>query len=188
MGCPLSATGGREIERVWVLRAMPAIPTDESVEVWEIEQGYLAPEASTEAELARLGFPEGRLRRVVEPSGAERFFHTVKRGAGVVREETEREITRAEFEATWPHTRGRRLAKTRHRVREGGLVWEVDRFRDLRVGDAPLVMVEVELSDAAERFEMPSWIAPLVVREVSEDPRYRNSALAMRGVPNEHAG
>jgi len=26
---------------------------------------------------------------------------------------------------------------------------------------------------------MPSWIAPLVVREVSEDPRYRNSALAM---------
>jgi len=157
----LSATGGREIERVWVLRAMPAIPAGAAVELWEIEQGYLAPEAASEAELARLGFPEGRLRRVVEPTGAERFFHTVKRGAGVVREEIEREITRAEFDAAWPHTRGRRLAKTRHRVREGGLVWEVDLFRDLRAGDAPLV----------------------IVREVSEDARYRNSALAMYGVP-----
>jgi CYTH domain-containing protein len=105
------------------------------------------------------------------------------RGAGVVREEIEREIARAEFDAAWPHTRGRRLAKTRHRVREGGLVWEVDLFRDLRAGDAPLVMAEVELSDAAERFALPAWISPLVVREVSEDARYRNSALAMYGVP-----
>ena len=179
----MSATGGREIERVWVLRAMPAIPAHAAVEVWEIEQGYLAPEEASEAELARLGFPEGRLRRIVEPSGAERFFHTVKRGAGVVREEIEREITRAEFDAAWPHTQGRRLAKTRHRVREGGLVWEVDRFRDLLIDGAPLVMAEVELSDAAERFALPSWLAPLVVREVSEDARYRNSALAMYGVP-----
>jgi CYTH domain-containing protein len=179
----VSATGGREIERVWVLRAMPATPASAAVELWEIEQGYLAPEAASEAELARPGFPEGRLRRVVEPTGAERFYHAVKRGTGVVREEIEREITRAEFDAAWPHTRGRRLAKTRHRVREGGLVWEVDLFRDLRAGDAPLVMVEVELSDAAERFELPAWIAPLVVREVSEDARYRNSALAMYGVP-----
>ncbi len=175
--------GAHEIERVWVLRAMPTIPHDAEVEVWEIEQGYLAPESASEAELARLGFPEGRLRRVVEPSGAERFFHTVKRGTGVVREEFERAITRAEFDAAWPHTAGRRLAKTRRRVREGGLVWEVDLFRDLCAGDAPLVMAEVELSDAAERFTLPAWIAPLVVREVSEDPGYRNSALAMYGVP-----
>ncbi len=179
----MSAKDGREIERVWVLRAMPAVPGDAEVEVWEIEQGYLAPEAASEAELARLGFPEGRLRRIVEPSGAERFFHTVKRGAGVVREETEREITREEFDAAWPHTRGRRLAKTRRRVRDGALVWEVDLFHDLRAGDGPLVMAEVELSDAEERFEMPAWLAPLVVREVSEDARYRNSALAMYGVP-----
>lgn len=179
----MSGASGREIERVWVLRAMPAIPPGADVELWEIEQGYLAPEAGSERELARLGFPEGRLRRIVEPSGAERYFHTVKRGAGIVREEIEREITRAEFEAAWPHTRGRRLAKTRHRVRIGALVWEVDLFRDLRSAGGALVMAEVELADAAQRVEMPAWIAPLVVREVSEDPRYRNSALAMYGVP-----
>ena len=178
MGCAVSAKDGREIERVWVLSAEPAIPPGAEVEVWEIEQGYLAPEASSEAELARFGFPEGRLRRVAEPSGAERFFHTVKRGAGVVREEIEREITRAEFDAAWPHTQGRRLAKTRRRVRDGGLVWEVDRFRDLQ-----LVMVEVELPAADVRLQLPAWIEPLVLREVSEDPRYRNSALAMYGMP-----
>lgn len=179
----MSARAGREIERVWVLRAMPAIPAAADVEVWEIEQGYLASEAASESELERLGFPEGRLRRIVEPSGAERFFHTVKRGAGVVREEIEREIARAEFDAAWPHTRGRRLAKTRRRVRVGELVWEIDLFRDLRLDGGPLVMAEVELPDVSAPIAMPAWIAPLVVREVSEDPRYRNSALAMYGVP-----
>lgn len=169
---------GREIERVWVLRAAPAIPADVPVEVWEIEQGYLAPVAEGERALAEIGFPEGRLRRVVEPNGAERFIHTVKSGSGVVRVEHEREISRAEFDTAWPRTSGRRLAKTRRRARVGGLVWEIDVFRDL-----PLVMAEVELDDAAQKFAMPAWIAALVEKEVSEDARYRNAALAMYGMP-----
>ena len=178
---------GREIERVWVLRAAPVVPEElrgASTETWEIEQGYLAPAAAGETELARLGFPEGRLRRIVEPDGRERFFHTVKSGSGVVRTETERELARAEFEGAWPRTEGRRLAKTRTRVRvggdggAGGLVWEIDVFRDL-----PLVMVEVELSDEHEAFTMPAWIASLVEKEVSHDARYRNAALAMGGMP-----
>ena len=59
----------------------------------------------------------------------------------------------------------------------------MNKASDLRSGDAPLVMAEVELSDATERFALPAWISPLVMREVSEDARYRNSALAMYGVP-----
>ena len=169
---------GREIERVWVLRSAPVVPADVPIETWRIEQGYLAPAAGSEAELAAVGFPEGRLRRIVEPGGAERFVHTVKSGSGVVRVEHERAITREEFERAWPHTAGRRLSKTRRRARVGGLVWEIDVFDAL-----PLVMVEVELDDAAQRFEMPVWIAGLVEREVSEDPRYRNAALAMYGMP-----
>ena len=174
----MSAGAGREIERVWVLRSAPEIPAEVPVERWVIEQGYLAPPSPDESELARLGFPEGRLRRIVEPGGTERFVHTVKSGSGIVRSETEREITRREFDAAWPRTAGRRLAKTRSRARVGGLVWEIDVFRDL-----PLVMVEVELDDAAQRFEMPVWIAQLVDKEVSLDARYRNAALAMHGMP-----
>ena len=174
----MSGAAGREIERVWVMRAAPEVPAGLPVETWEIEQGYLAPAAPTEEALAKIGFPEGRLRRIVEPGGAERFCHTVKSGAGVVRTEVEREITREEFEGGWPRTKDRRLAKTRRRVQVGTLVWEIDVFRDL-----PLVMVEVELDDANQRLEMPRWIADLVGKEVSEDPRYRNAALAMRGLP-----
>jgi len=174
----VSGAAGREIERVWVMRAAPEVPAGLPVETWEIEQGYLAPAAPTEEALAKIGFPEGRLRRIVEPGGAERFRHTVKSGAGVVRTEVEREITRAEFEREWPRTAGRRIAKTRRRVRVGGLVWEIDLFHGM-----PLVMVEVELDDADQRLEMPRWLAELVEKEVSEDPRYRNAALAMRGLP-----
>ena len=172
------ATPGREIERVWVLRSAPVVPNDVPIELWRIEQGYLAPIVDGEAELAKRGFPEGRLRRIVTPQGAERFVHTVKSGSGIVRVETEREITREEFEREWPRTAGRRLAKTRTRARIGGLVWEIDAFDAM-----PLVMVEVELDDAAQRFEMPPWIAALVIKEVSEDARYRNAALAMHGMP-----
>jgi len=171
---------GREIERVWTLSARPSIPA--GAEVWEIEQGYLAPIVADEAALAKVGFPEGRLRRIVEPGGRERFFHTIKRGSGVVREEIEREITREEFDDAWPRTAGRRLAKTRHRVREviagRELVWEIDFFHDL-----PLAMAEVELPDERAACPFPAWLAPVIAVEVSEDARYRNAALAMYGMP-----
>ncbi len=181
MSAPGGGAGpGREIERVWTLSARPSIPA--GAEVWEIEQGYLAPIAADEESLAKAGFPEGRLRRIVEPGGRERFFHTIKRGSGVVREEIEREITREEFDAAWPRTSGRRLAKTRHRVRERvegrELVWEIDFFRDL-----PLSMAEVELPDEHAACPFPAWLAPVIALEVSEDARYRNAALAMYGMP-----
>jgi CYTH domain-containing protein len=119
---------------------------------------------------------------VTEPGGRERFFHTVKRGSGIVREEVEREIAREEFAAAWPRTAGRRLAKTRHRVRDAGsgreLVWEIDVFHGL-----PLAMVEVELPDERAPCPFPAWLAPVIAREVSLDARYRNAALAMYGVP-----
>lgn len=169
---------GREIERVWLLRAPPAIPESLDVETWRIEQGYLAPVADGEEALARLGFPEGRLRRIEDAAGGARYFHTVKSGSGVVRVEREREIDRAEFDRAWPATEGRRLAKTRRRVRIGGLVWEIDVFRDL-----PLAMAEVELEDESQAVGVPPWLADVVVREVSDDPRYRNSALAAHGLP-----
>ena len=186
----MSASGGaagREIERVWTLSARPTIPA--GAEVWEIEQGYLAPMMASEEALAKVGFPEGRLRRIVEPTGRERFFHTVKSGSGVVRVETEREITREEFEAAWPRTEGRRISKTRHRVRDGGfgragggfgreLVWEIDFFHEL-----PLAMAEVELPQEHAACPFPEWLAPVIAREVSEDARYRNAALAMYGLP-----
>lgn len=162
---------GLEIERVWVLRTMPEVPA--GAERWTIEQGYLP--LSDEPD-----FPEGRLRRIVRPDGTELFRHTVKRGAGMVREETERSIDAADFARMWPQTEGRRIEKTRYRVKDGALLWELDRFHSL-----PLVMLEVELQDVSQMAELPGWARGLVVREVTEDARYRNAALAISGLPSE---
>lgn len=161
----------REIERVWLLRAMPAVPA--GAERWMIEQGYL-PVAEAESPQ----FPEGRLRRITLRDGGVRRFHTVKRGAGLVREEIEREIDEAEFARWWPATEGRRLRKIRHRFTHAGRTWELDEFLDL-----PLVMLEVELPDERAEATMPASLAAVVEREVTEDSRYRNFALATRGVP-----
>lgn len=174
MSAEASGSAGLEIERVWILRSMPLVPV--GAEEWRIDQGYLAGHGGADGE--HDGYPEGRVRRIVRPDGSAIFRHTVKRGRGMVREETERSIDAAEFERLWPGTLGRRIEKTRFRIREGTLLWELDRFHDL-----PLVMLEVELPSVDAAAELPVWARGLVVREVTEDARYRNAALAIDGLP-----
>ena len=169
-------SGALEIERVFVLRSMPQIPAH--AEVWKIGPGYFE-RSMTEAQLAERAYPEGRVRCVMHGDGTRAYFHTVKQGAGLVRQETERTISAEEFDALWPLTAGRQLSKTRSRVHEQGLVWEIDEFHSL-----PLVMAEVELPSETHAITMPSWIAPLVVREVTTDARWRNSALVVHGLPS----
>jgi CYTH domain-containing protein len=71
---------------------------------------------------------------------------------------------------------GRRLAKTRHDVPHGGLVWEVDVFEGALAG---LVIAEVELPDAAHPLDLPPWAG----REVTHDPRFANAALVAAEAP-----
>lgn len=156
----------QEIERVWLLRELPRLP--HGAGRWVIEQGYLGADAGI----------EGRIRRITHPDGRIEHVHTSKRGLGMVREEVERVMEASEFERLWPSTRGQRIAKVRHRVPEGGLVWEVDAFTSLS-----LHMAEVELPAADASADLPSWLRAVVVREVTEDPRYRNSSLALHGLP-----
>jgi CYTH domain-containing protein len=168
-----------EIERVYLLDRLPELPA--TATSCRIEQGYM-PDDEVEGE-EEDGFLEGRLRRKTDADGAVRCFLTIKRGAGLVREEEERSLTRADFEAGWGRTEGRRITKTRHKVREGELTWEIDDFDGL-----DLVMAEVELPAADTRVDLPSWLVPRVLRELTDDPRYRNYALATQGLPPDHPG
>ena len=165
-----------EIERVWVLRGAPAIPA--GAHVWRIDQGYL-PEQPLDA----ADFAEGRLRRIEHPDGRVEHRHTIKRGAGLVRQEVERAITAGEHERAWPSTAGRRIRKRRHRVTEGGLTWEIDEFLDW-----PLWMAEVELPSADTPAPVPAWLAPVLGPEVTNDPRWRNFELAVKGPPKPPQG
>jgi CHAD domain-containing protein/CYTH domain-containing protein len=150
---------GIEIERKYLLEALPApLPPGEAVEV---EQGWLPGERLQE-----------RVRRVRH--GAEaRCWRTVKTGRGITRVEIEEETSPAIFDALWPLTEGLRVHKRRHVVESDGHRWEIDEFLD-----RDLVLAEVELADADEKVKLPDWLAPFVVRDVTEEDEYVNRKLA----------
>lgn len=89
-------------------------------------------------------------------------------------------ITRREYDYPIPVNEAREILdqlcikpiieKTRHIVRVGGHVWEIDEFAGDNNG---LIVAEVELSSADETFEKPAWAG----KEVSDDPRYYNVCL-----------
>jgi adenylate cyclase len=150
---------GVEIERKFLLYGVP--PEVRHAPSVEIEQGWLAGARIAE-----------RFRRVRGPSG-ERFYRTIKAGAGARRLEFEEETTRELFAAVWPLTAGRRVRKRRYRMAGGGLVWEIDDFLDRE-----LVLAEVELPSAGAEATPPAWLAPHVVREVTGEPEFVNLNLA----------
>ncbi|MEE3009750.1 MAG: CYTH domain-containing protein [Pseudomonadota bacterium] len=63
------------------------------------------------------------------------------------------------------------IDKTRYRIKVGEHVWEVDEFHGDNQG---LVVAEVELDSEDQPFERPPWLG----EEVTDDPRYYNSALS----------
>ena len=161
-----------EIERVFLLDAVPELPADlaAGAEIWQVQQGYFdAGNAQSESS----GHPEGRVRRVELPNGETKFYHTVKRGLGLVREERELELTEEVFAELWPQTEGCRLNKTRTRVEVDGQIWEIDQFHDFS-----LVLAEAELPSPETALVEPEWLRPHIVREVTEEPAFRNYELA----------
>ncbi len=65
------------------------------------------------------------------------------------------------------------IEKTRHWVRHGTHIWEVDVFEGANAG---LVIAEVELGVVGESFCRPPWVGA----EVSHEPRYYNPSLVVR--------
>jgi adenylate cyclase len=120
-------------------------------------QGYLADERATV-----------RIRRA-----GERACVTIKgRREGIARAEYEYLIPVDDAEELLQLCRKPLIEKTRYTVRHGDHLWAVDVFAGNNAG---LVIAEIELSDPEEPFSRPHWIG----REVTHDPRYRNSALTI---------
>lgn len=65
------------------------------------------------------------------------------------------------------------VEKRRHKLRVNGQLWVVDVFHGANRG---LVIAEVELTHAEQRVSLPRWLD----REVTDDPRFRNSSLYYR--------
>ena len=149
-----------EIERKYLLSALPRFPA--ALDVLEVDQGYIPGRQVLE-----------RLRRQRHADGRERYFRTVKLGAGVQRVELEDETDRRTFEHLWLLTEGARLRKRRHIVAHGEDHWEIDEFLD-----RPLVLAELEIASADARIEMPDWLKAVLVREVTDEMAFTNRNLA----------
>lgn len=151
-----------EIERKFLVSDLPSLAELQAIPV---RQGYLT--AATDS-------VEIRLRQTNEA-----WFLTLKSGSGLRRSEQEIPLEQAQFEALWPATHGRRVEKTRYLGRlEDQRLFELDVFS----GDlAPLMIVEVEFDsvDSAMDFLPPVWFG----RDVTEDERFKNKALATAGNP-----
>lgn len=155
-----------EIERKYLVADVPA---EVAAGSWtSLRQGYLA------------SGPAGEVR-VRDAGGA--LTLTAKSGAGLVREESEISITRAQFDDLWLLTEGRRIEKRRAVLPAGELRYELDVFEGTLAG---LVIAEVEFAslEQARAFVAPSWFG----REVTDDPRYTNASLALAGVPAAQSG
>lgn len=150
----------REIERKYLLATAPPELRDKTSS--RLEQGYVPGGSIIE-----------RVRRKVDAKGNKKHFRTVKLGRGIERIEIEEEITPELFTALFALTKGRRVRKKRYAIVEGDLTWEIDVFTDRE-----LVLAEVELPSADIQPELPAWLEPYIVREVTDEDAYVNVNLA----------
>jgi CYTH domain-containing protein len=147
----------REIERKFLVR--PDLWNPGRTRAIRYRQGYLstAPQRVVRVRLA------GR-----------RGFITVKGiTVGIERQEFEYVIPAADAVLLLDSLCMKPLVeKQRYRITYGGRVWEVDQFEGENGG---LIVAEVELPRTNAKLSLPPWIG----REVSDDPRYYNSNLAI---------
>ena len=147
---------GVEIERKFLIRDESwRSQAERSV---KMRQGYLTSDARCSVRVRLAG---------------ERGFLNVKSGTlGIRRSEFEYPIPAAEAEEMLDTLCEQPLLeKTRHFVRHGQHLWEIDEF----AGDnAGLIVAEVELRRPDEAFARPDWLG----EDVSHDIRYYNSQLA----------
>ncbi len=152
----------QEIERKFLVKGDFKADAVQSV---EITQGYLCKDNGLTVRVRIKG---------------DKGFLTIKgRRTGISRFEWEKEISENEAFALLEQVDSRRIAKTRHLVKntDGKHVWEVDEFHGDNEG---LVVAEIELRDENEPFDKPDWIG----EEVTDDPRYYNSQLVKNPYKN----
>ncbi len=158
-----------EIERKFLI----AMPKEEWLiasanEIWEIEQTYLLAEQGESA----------RVRKIITKDTVQYVLTVKRRISDIKREETEREISRGEYDALLQKADPMRktICKTRYRIRGGSHIFEIDVFPFWK----DRAFLEVELLHEEETFSLPDGV--YVLREVTEDRRYTNASLA-REIP-----
>ncbi|MBN8712855.1 MAG: CYTH domain-containing protein [Xanthomonadales bacterium] len=157
---------GIEIERKFLLRDESWRGAVERSE--QLRQGYLLGAVATADDVAP---GQGHATVRVRVAGIKAWLNIKQAVAGVSRAEYEYPLPLPDAETMLATLCGRIVEKTRHQVRVGGMLFEVDEFAGDNSG---LVVAEVELPAADVTFARPPWLGT----EVSALRRYYNAALA----------
>ena len=146
----------------------------------EIERKYLVAgdgwrDLVTSTQLLRQGYLTAgsgvtvRVRTVDDRVG----YITIKSGgSALARAEFEYEVPIADARQMLGYIRGAQIEKQRYSLALAGGDWVVDEFRGRHAG---LLIAEVELESPTGKLELPDWVGD----EVTGDPQYYNSSLAM---------
>ena len=141
----------------------------------EIERKFRVKEGawrSAKGTTYRQGYLNSAKERVVRVRTInDKGYLTIKGlTVGATRLEFEYEIPRRDAEQLLDICEKPLIEKTRFKIEEGGLIWEIDEFFGENQG---LIVAEVELESEDQDFSRPDW----VLEEVTGDPRYFNSNL-----------
>jgi adenylate cyclase len=148
---------GIEIERKYLIAADGWLDIVTSTQL--LRQGYLTAGSGVTV----------RVRTVDDRIG----YITIKSGgSALARAEFEYEVPIADARQMLGYVRGAQIEKLRHSLDLPGGDWVVDEFQGRHAG---LLIAEVELESPTGKLDLPDWLGD----EVTGDPQYYNSSLAM---------
>lgn len=142
----------------------------------EIERKFLVTGDGWRAQAVGTYYCQGYLNREPERTvrvrvAGDRAYLTIKgKAEGLCRLECEYEIPLADARALLALCDRPLIEKTRYRLPQGELAWEIDEFAGENQG---LILAEIELRDPQQDFERPDWLGA----DVSQDWRYSNANL-----------
>lgn len=150
----------------------------------EIERKFLVSNSDwrnfVEAEISirqfYLAAAAGRTVRIRISDGAAAMLTLKFSGKGRGRDEFEYPVPLAEAEEMQAFALGKVIEKTRHHVRHGGYLYEVDVFEGRLAG---LVIAELETPDVVPAEKLPPWLG----REVTREGQHYNASLALGDLP-----
>lgn len=154
---------GMEIERKYMIE-MPDAHFLQSLDGTEIVQTYLVGDKAATERVRKRG-----------RNGKYVYTHTIKyKISNVSRREDEREISEDEYAELLRRADPERntIEKTRYCYDYAGAVWEIDVFPFWQ----DKAFMEIELASEDEKIVFPPNIK--ILRELTEDKRYTNAALA----------
>lgn len=154
---------GMEIERKYMI-AMPDAAFLEALGYTEIAQTYLLGEKGSTERVRKRGL-----------EGEYVYTHTIKyKISSMSRREEEREISEEEYNELLKRADPERntIEKRRYCHEYAGELWEIDIFPFWQ----DKAFAEIELMSETQAIDFPPEIT--VLRELTEDKRYTNAALA----------